>query len=370
MGRTISSNLNTILTAVDRKIDWTLDINFPDSTNLKFATSPLSIAKGDYTNDLESVREIRQILQGPTDRVGVAIQNKDRIIGQHVDDNLDLWRKAEAVIGRYYVGGTGMSVTDWIEMFRGAVQIPLANDLQVTFDVITDTVSPGQIVCNRNLGPSCPFKYKDSATCADTSGATDCNHYLKSKSGCDGKPNSEHYGGTEHRYPPTPNVPGTSGNPGGGGSGGGPVCPRKDQFVQVRQGNIFGPLPADLLKRHHWLLNPITGTYHKVKSAEIVKNQPIWCVKTANGAVGYSSFSHPVLSFREHLGERVDKLKSDDPVLTLASVILDEDFLTVSHDTGELGDVVRIELEDGHIYCYSAHPGGPYIVCHNVKPLE
>jgi hypothetical protein len=45
----------------------------------------------------------------------------------------------------YYevINGLRTGVSEWIEMFRGTVQQPNADDLQVTFDVIPDTIAPG-----------------------------------------------------------------------------------------------------------------------------------------------------------------------------------------------------------------------------------
>jgi hypothetical protein len=128
-----------------RDIDWTIELTFPDVTGFKFATSPMTISRGTFTNDLETISEIRQTLDAAVDRVTVGIQNKDRVIGLDVAANWRKWRNCEAVIGRVYYEDrrykTGVS--EWIEMFRGTVQQPNADDLQVTFDVIPDTIAPG-----------------------------------------------------------------------------------------------------------------------------------------------------------------------------------------------------------------------------------
>lgn len=216
MPRTISEDLQSILDAKTHGIDWTLDITMPGPISLQLATSSLSTGKGDYTNDLERISEIRQTLESPVDRVQVQIQNKDMAIGLHLANNRPAWKRAEAIIGRFYTSADG-ELAEWIEMFRGAVQQPLATDLQVSFDLVPDTISKGLIVSNRTLGLPCGFRFKDPQTCAYSGLAADCNHHLKSSGGCDGRDNSEHFGGTESRYDPDSTVPGTGNNSGGGG---------------------------------------------------------------------------------------------------------------------------------------------------------
>jgi hypothetical protein len=171
MGRTLSSTMNQILAGEARDIDWTLELTFPDSTGFKFATSPMTISRGTFTNDLENVSEIRQTLDAAVDRVTVGIQNKDRVIGLDVAANWRKWRNCEAVIGRVYyetIAGLRTGVSEWIEMFRGTVQQPNADDLQVTCDVIPDTIASGEIVANHNLNPPCGWLFKDLKTCAYT----------------------------------------------------------------------------------------------------------------------------------------------------------------------------------------------------------
>lgn len=360
--------MNSILAASKREIDWTLDLTFPDATEFKFATAPLVLPKGTYTNDLESVKEIRQTLESPADRVGVAVQNKDRVLGLHVAANWQKWRKAESVIGRYYRDADGLGLSEWKEMFRGVVQQPNANDFQVTFDVIADTLSPGQIVTNRTLGSACPFLFKHLKTCGYTGGLTTCNHLLKSPAGCDGRNNAHHYGGMEHRYMPAVVIPGTGGNPIEPFPPGG--CPRLDQYVRVR-GNDNQPIPKMVcfFTEEDELWHPITRTFHKTKSTEIVRGVPIWELVTQFGAVGYSSGSHPIIQdVNDNKGLALHKFTGGENILGVSDQLIETRAL-IARDTGEIGDVMRIEMEDGKIYCYGDSPD-KLIAAHNTKPIE
>jgi hypothetical protein len=368
MPETLSTTMQNILAGRKRKADYTIDITFPDATFFKFATAPLTISgRGTYTNDLEAVGEIRRTIDASaTDRVSIGIQNLDRVLGLHVAEHWQKWRRAEAVIGRYYRGGASYALTEWIERFRGAILKPNANDFQVTMDIIVDTVSPGQIVCNRSLAPTCPFKFKDPKTCAYVGSETLCNHNLKSSGGCDGRNNTHHFGGTEHRYNPDVNIPGTDGNP-GDDPGHGPPCPRLDQYVRVRGEN--GERTTKMVcffTEEDWLWNPVTQRFHETEAIEIFRNVPIWEIVTSNGAVGYSSFSHPVLWYKEHTtGEPVARFQIGDPVLCEEKKLVAARAVG-SRPTGESGDVMRITMKDGKIYCYG-NAEDKLIVCHNRK---
>jgi hypothetical protein len=376
MGQAFSTTMHAIMADRNRKIPITIDIVFPDSTSFRFATGPNNLSipgRGVYTNDLENVGDINRTIESPVNSVSVGIQNKDRVLGLHVATYWQKWRTAEAVIGRFYQGGDSYALTEWVERFRGVVQKPDANDMQVTFDLIPDTVAPGLIVAIRGLGLNCGFRYKDPKTCASVSPRLTCNHLLKSSGGCDGDDNSEHFGGMEHRQNPDVSVPGTGGNPDDP-----PIripCPRLDQYVKVR-GEDGRPVPKMVcfFTEEDWLWNPVRKKFYRTTAATIVKDQPIWELLTNAGAAGYSSFRHPVLWYQEHAtGEPVENFKPGDPVLGEIKGRLANMQALMSQPAGELSDVMRISMDaptDAEkVYCYGDSPE-KMIVCHNAKPYE
>lgn len=377
MGQTLSPTMQLILADRNRKVDYTLDLSFPDGSSFKFATARHTIAgRGSYLNDLENVGDINRTIESPVNSVSIAIQNKDRILGQHVATYWQKWRRAEAVIGRYYRGGRNYGLTEWVERFSGAVQKPNADDFQVTMDIVPDTVSEGLVVAIRGLGLLCPNKYKDPKTCASTSPRLTCNHVLKSVDGCDGDDNSHHFMGMEHRNNPDVNIPGSGGNPVDPGDPGGPVyCPRIDQYSRVR-GENGKPAPkmVGFLTEEDWLWHPILRRFFRVKVARIIKDQPIFELITNMGAVGYSSFSHPVLWYQDHeTGEPVERFSTGDPVLGVIKDRLKNMVTLLAQPTGETGDVMWIEIDAESnaekIYCYGDSEE-KQIVCHNAKPWE
>lgn len=376
MGRVISGTLASILSPAKRELDYTVDIVFPDATSFHFGTSPLTSVNGhNYTNDIESIGEIRQTLESPTDRVAIAIQNKDRVLGQHVAAFWQLWRTATAVVGRYYyqIGDDGLrtGTNEWIEIFRGGIQRPNANDKQVTFDLIPDTTSPGQIVCTHTEAVNCTWVYKDPRTCGYSGGLTSCDHTLKGVNGCDVHANSHRYGGTEHRYKTDLSIPGTGGS--GGGGGGGTGCPRLDQYVRVKgpDGKIIAKMVCFFTEEDE-LWDPIDRQFYETETARIVRNQPIWEMVAANGAVNFSSFSHLVMPHEDHeTGLSAFKISANDETLTEimadSSVELRPSYAVLSQSTGESGDVMYIKMKGGHRYASGDSPEKMF-VDHNNKP--
>lgn len=376
MGQTLSTTMQGILADRDRKIANTIDLYFPDATMFRFATGPDNLdipGRGVYQNKLENVGDINRTIESPVNSVSVGIENEDRVLGLHVATYWQKWRTAEAVIGRYYRGGPGLALAEWNERFRGVVQRPNADDLQVTFDLIPDTTAPGLIVANRTLSLTCGFRYKDPKTCASVSTRLTCNHVLKSPAGCDGDANSHHFGGMEHRNNPDVNVPGTGGNPGGDPPGWHP-CPRLDQFVKVK-GEDGRPVAKMVcfFSEEDELWNPVRKRFYRTKSARVVKDQPIWELLANTGACGYSSFSHLVLWYQEHGGEPVKNFKPGDPILGEIKDRLANMSTVLSRDTGERADVMEIRIDaptnEEKVYCYG-DSGEKWIVSHNAKNLD
>lgn len=378
MGRVISGTMGTILSSSKREIDYTLDLVFSDE-EMHFATSPLTSVNGhNYTNDIEGVGEIRQTLEAPTDNVNLKLQNKDLVLGRHVAASRQKWQTATAVVGRYYyqIGADGKrtGTNQWIEMFRGSVQQPVVDDApdekNVQLSIIPDVRSGGSIICTTTLSPLCPNIFKDD-NCGYTGVLTTCNKRLKSPDGCDGRNNSHRFRGMEHRYNPDVSIPGTGGNSGGGGNGGG--CPHLDQFIRVRgeSGEIV-VIRVAALTEDDWLWDSIERQFFKVRTARVIRDVPIWQIKTFNGAASHSSFSHHVMPGEEHpTGLVAETIERFEAVLTETSERLIHSYAVTSEPTGERGDVMFIEMDGGHHYA-AGDTEDDMVVAHNRKgdPFE
>lgn len=373
MGRNFPANLQTILGGA-HDAHWLLDLTFPTRPAQYFASKPMSYLGNTYSNKLTSVRELRQTLEAPLDRVSIELANHDTLLGKDWYQYQDEWAQAVAILRRQY---TGQGLTETIIFFNGAVYQPNVQDTKFTTSLIPDVIAAGRIVCSRTLSQLCQYKFKDAKTCGYSGGLTTCNRQLESSGGCDGRANSFHFGGMEHRYNPDITVPGTGGNtdPGGGGGGvgtggGGGYCPRHDQFVLARgaAGDIVAKF-AGQLTTEDWLWNPVSGEFHKMRSIERAIEQ-IWKLELWNGAHVYASRDHRVIEgFRDSTGKKLCSFREGEFVLAVTNETARQTRVTEARNTYTEGQVIKIELEDGHIYC----AGGDslrLIAAHNRKPLE
>lgn len=379
MGRTVSANLQNLLNLQSCKTQTTIDINRVDLVNHYFAVEALSTGGHDYTDDLRTTSDLKQNIYAPPDRVTASIQNVDKAFGNVV--TVEDLVKARAILGRIYHDPAGVLPSVWVELFRGELK-PTQLDQSVSEnEILSDLVAAGYCVADQSLAPNCQLKYKGLA-CGYSGGLTTCNKKRKSPEGCAGHiltgivTNEHRYGGMEFPGVQVPAAP-----TGGGDPPPDPPheCPRADQWIPVR-GGAGSPTPilASELTDQHEAWNPITRTFHRVASADIARDQEIWMIETLNGGRGFSSATHPIIrDLDDTTGLRVDRLESSHPVLTwlpnslecLLSYPGSSDAATPPQPTSGLGDVVHIELEDGFIYCYSDDPAGPFIVCHNRKPI-
>ena len=366
MPRTISSGLSTLLNRRSCNTQTTLDIYPKTGSNFYFATDKVTIGGHEYAPHLIRTDVIRQSILAPTDRVRVQIQNIDKSIGGVV--MAETLVRAEAVVGRLYRNEENLAEAEWVELFRGEIVPVEVNETVAVLEVVSDLVAAGFCVGNWTLADACQFVFKDPATCGYTGVKTTCNKRRKSPDGCSGRDNEHRFGGMEYPVIEISTAP-SGGSSGGGGWG---TCPRKDQLVPVMgDGGGIELKPAGSLDvATDWIYNPIDKTFHRLRSAEIYYDVPIVRVETTNGVCGYSSPSHPIFPHAEHeLGVRVDCVNRGDDVLLFSPQRFElyQRFIASVQTVG-FGDVVRIEMETGHIYGYCDAAGADLIVCHNAKP--
>lgn len=372
MSRTVSYDLSVQLAEPDCISHTTLDLYLADSSQIHVATAAFTIDSRTYTADLRKAGELKQSISSPPNRVNVTIQNVDKVFGEIVTDE-DLV-KATAVVGRYYADDDATNPAEWVELFRGEARPIGLDENEVTLEVLHDLVAAGYCIADASLAENCQWVYKHAGTCGFAGAAATCNKKRRSLDGCEGKivsgttTNEYRFGGMEFPDIQTATTP-LGGDDGSGGGGyEDPYCPRLDQYVLVKgEGAYPEPLLVVDLTDQHMLYNPITRTFHYIRDLRIVKDQCIWQLSAANGVESYSSGTHRVLPYREHLtGERVCDLMPTDPLLTWADGLADSTIHTVCN-TWEDADVMKIEMEDGHIYCAGDTDEG-FVVCHNSKP--
>ena len=367
MGRPVSTDLQNLLDLSSCETQTTLDLYLEDSSEIHVATAELEDTETgtfDYTADLRKAGELQQSIGTPPNRGTATIQNADKVFGGYVTGE-DLIH-AVAVLGRIYRDEARVLPSVWVELFRGEA-FPLGVDeTTVELEVLSDLVACGYCVSDWTLGENCQLRFKHADTCGYSGGETLCNKKRRSKLGCLGRANEHHFGGMEFPDIQIPTTPAGVTVSGGGHHN----CPRVDQWIPVEDADgRVGFDRAGNIKKGRKIYDPLTGRFERVKSADIVKDQPIWEIEGSNCVAGYSSPSHPVFPYSEHKnGIPVSQMWKGDPILMWHRVLdnLIDRKLKICRDTGELGDVVRIELESGHVYAYG-NSTEIFIVCHNSK---
>ncbi len=324
----------------------------------------------DRTDDLRSTTEIKQTINSQVNRVTTILQNVDKIIGGSITDESLV--KAVAVVGRFFRDENGVLDDVWEELFRGQLVPGDLTEEGSQIEILSDLVAAGYCVAADTLAENCQLPYKGDR-CGYAGAVATCNKKRKSPDGCSGKTDAGDdetheyaFGGMEF-----PDVQAPTSPSGGGGGGGHIHCPRVDQWLPAlgANGEILPKRAGAIKARKDWLYNPLTGVFERVKKATIIRDQPIWCVTSAKGVQGYSSFTHPIFPYRSHAtGVRASEVKDGDALLLLrlADRGLIDHSVSKSFNTRELGDVVWIELESGFVYAYGSRPD-LYIVCHNAK---
>lgn len=374
MGRPVTSGLQALLDLRSCNTQTTLSLYPITGSPVHIATDEFTADGKNFAPDLRGTEDIQQSINATPSRVNVEAQNVDKAFGILLaSGNL---AKATAVVGRLFRREDNFAVSEWRELFRGEVIPQEIVDGTAKIEVLHDLVAAGYCVANWSLGENCQLVYGHLGTCGFTVSPTypTCNKKRKSPLGCAGKivtgttTNEYRFGGMEFPEVQTPDVP-IGGGDGDDPGGDHPYCPTPDQWVPVR-GRGWKPVPKRVreLKPSDELYHPIWRTFHAIESATVIPDQPIWGIIADNSARGFSSGSHPVFPHRGHpTGVPVSLMLPDDPLLMWRPDRLDDSKVNDAFDTGQRGDVVRIEMVDGHVYCYSDTPEGPFIVCHNAK---
>jgi hypothetical protein len=367
MARTIPSGLQPLLDLESCDTETTLDLYLADTSQIHVATDAFTADSRAYTADLRKSNELKQTVGSPPDRSNLIIQNVDKVFGGYVDGE-DLIH-ATAVIGRYYTDPNGGVAAKWVELFRGEAFPLNLNEMDLQIEVLSDLAAAGYCVGSWTLAEQCQFVFKNAGTCGYSGSETICNKKRQSKAGCQGRDNQHRFGGMEF-----PDIQAASAPAGGGGDSGGEHnnCPRVDQWIPV-SGPHGQPevKQAEFIRRGDWVINPLSRFASRVRSVRLEPNVPIWEIVSDAGVAGYSSVSHPVFPYREHInGLRVADMFPNDPLLLWKPTFtLVDNRVARMTNTGTRADVVRIELEDGHVYAYGDSQE-IFIVCHNSKPLD
>jgi hypothetical protein len=360
MPEQLSTTLQQILALDEFYIQGYFVLVMPDNTIFRFATDEITISGNSFENFIEEFGEINNTLENPIDNVPITIQNLDITFINKIVSSRNDFKKATVSLGEYYYN-KDKSLIDILEVFYGKPFNPKGNDSQLSFTVISPFDDGSTYVADRTLNDLCSFIYKDVATCGSTDVRSNCNKRRGVSDGC----NIDHrFGGWEFPDEQTFTPPGGGDIFGGGDDGGGiGTCPSVEDFVftapdvQKR---------ANLVQDGDILWNPVTKEFDKVIKAEIIPNQKLLKIFTANGCISRSSETHKLLTHaNDDRGTPCKDLQIDDNLLTYKDGFLEISNIIRIKDCG-FGDVMLIELEHKHLYV-SGMEFNKGIVAHNNK---
>lgn len=325
MSRPISPTLEALLPLCETQSTVEILLRGDEDAYL-LATAPLDIAaKGEYEKGLLKVGEFKETFGQATNRININLSNADQEWGLRLADETRKLEFADVKVGRFYRDGKDLDINEHVHFFIGKAVGANSGELALSFDVITPETAAGTCLATETLTPANDWVFE----------------YV------------------------SPSPPGSGGNDGGEGNG---SCPRTDQLVlsQDENGNLQAITAAEV-KTGSMLWNPLTKSLQKVRSVEIVENQPIWEAVTKNGASGFCSPTHPFIrSASDGKGTAVQCLKEKQKTLTCSFGEVKQSQLITVRNTGTTASVVRIEMEKEHVYAFGVDTDFMF-VCHNAQ---
>lgn len=277
--RNLSPTLETILPAQIRRD--TLDLYLADNTVKRLSRGKVirNIAgvPTEYDNWIREIDDFTYSIESSVDRITVRGQNVNSVLGFNLASNLRLLDYAYAEYGRVYQSSRNPALIEDIpQMFRCVLANAEASEQTISFELISDLDSFGQIIGSRADSPRCWWTYKNGIECTTTSSLPTCP---KTRAACKIRGKEWEFGGTEFFEEPTPQPPPASG---GGVIGGGgydpPPCFSLDTNIWTPRGDIpFGELPVGKLEKpiSHFSFDPATGEIYEDEILEVFEHETI-----------------------------------------------------------------------------------------------
>jgi len=148
-----------------------------------------------YLPHLRQTGPVKMSLARSADRCDVIIENIDLFAGLDFVAKQDALYGSFAQFGRIWRDLRNPANTFWVTLLTGQVIGARASEQEVQLALMSDIYSSGAIAGQMVYSLSCPWTFKDSATCAYVGPETVCNKLLNDPGGCSGRSNQFHYGG-------------------------------------------------------------------------------------------------------------------------------------------------------------------------------
>jgi hypothetical protein len=148
-----------------------------------------------YLPRLRSTGPVAMSLTQSADRCDVVIENIDRLAGNEFVAVQDALYGSFAEFGRLWRDLRNPANTYQVTLLTGQVVAARASETEVQLTLMSDIYSSGAIAGQIIYGRSCPWTFKDAATCAFVGPQSTCNKLLDDPDGCSGRSNEHHFGG-------------------------------------------------------------------------------------------------------------------------------------------------------------------------------
>jgi hypothetical protein len=148
-----------------------------------------------YLPRLRQTGPVAMSLTRSADRVDVVIENIDRLSGNQFVAVQDSLYGSFAEFGRLWRDLRNPANVYQLTLLTGQVVAARASETEVQLTLMSDIYSSGAIAGQILYGRSCPWTFKDAATCAYVGPLATCNKLLTDPDGCSGRANEFHFGG-------------------------------------------------------------------------------------------------------------------------------------------------------------------------------
>lgn len=162
MPRSTSPTLESLLPGCETQS--TAKIVLRDGTELFLTTDTDEIElDGDpYVSGLLKVGELKETLGQPTNRINVQASNVDGELGLTVSAETRKTELSDIVVRRFYRSLDDPEVYEWKHFFTGKAVNVVADERQVSFDVIDDIEAAGTCIATETLSPNNGWKFPET----------------------------------------------------------------------------------------------------------------------------------------------------------------------------------------------------------------
>lgn len=189
MPLTLPTELNALLATKNAKAHTTLDILFGGDGPIKHLSTvaledvPTNIfGVIDYENTFRTSSSLGQSLTVSVDRVDIAIQNADLVMGTAIVNNPTYLNGAKGILSVVFINAPSIQV----EILHGQISNASSEDNELKCQLVSYLSLSGPVGGWRPLMRHCAWRFK-RAGCDSTDSSSTCSHVFDDPNGCSSK---------------------------------------------------------------------------------------------------------------------------------------------------------------------------------------